>query len=173
MSSNDARGHARRRPPIRRAGVLVLAIAMIVIGLATAWGLWSVAGIYRELATSGRAAEAVMVGYRAAGATLRSGPVSYFPMLEFSTADGRTIRTEAYGSIPPADYSRGGRIAIVHSMTAPAVAMPAAALASWPGGDAWAIGAFSLFAAGFGVVLLRGEWGAYRRGRAAATRGMR
>lgn len=150
---------------------MVLAIAMIVIGLATTWGLWSVASIYRELATSGRAAEAVMVGYRVAGATLRSGPVGYFPMLEFRTADGRAIRTEAYGSIPPADYRRGGRIAIVHSMTAPALAMPVSALVSWPGGDAWAIGAFSLFVASIGILLLRGEWGAYCRGRVAATKG--
>lgn len=173
MSSNNARGGVRRPSLFRRAGVAVLAVAMIAIGLATAWGLWSVAGIYRELATSGRAAEAVMVGYREAGATLRSGPVVYFPMLEFRTADGRAIRTEAYGSIPPADYSRGGRIAIVHAVATPALAMPASALASWPPGHAWAIGAFSLFVTGFGVVLLWGEVASRRLRETAAGNGAR
>ena len=169
MSSKDTRDGARQPWSIGRIGVAILAVIMIAIGLATAWGLWSVASIYRELATSGCAVEATMVGYRRAGATLRSGPVVYFPMLEFRTADGRAIRTEAYGSIPPADYSRGGRIAIVHAATGPALAMPVSALASWPRGDAWAIAAFSLFATGFGVVLLWGEV-ASRRSRAMGAR---
>ena len=134
----------------------VIGVSLILVGLLTAWGLWSVAAIYREMAVSGRTVEAEMTGFEVAWVGSRASRREvYYPILEFPAADGRTVTTTSYTAIAPADYAPGGRVAVVHLAADPQRAMPVAALGHWPDGGAWAIGVFSLFCLGFGGLLLR------------------
>jgi hypothetical protein len=140
----------------RTAIAAIIGAVLVVVGLLAAWGLWSVHGIYRDLASSGHTVEAEMTGFEAAWVGSRASRREvYYPILEFTTAEGQRIRTTSYTAIDPADYIPAARVTAVYSAADPALAMPVSALSAWPDGTAWAIGAFSLLCLLVGGILLR------------------
>jgi Protein of unknown function (DUF3592) len=118
------------------------AVFFALLGLILGYGAWTTVSDILTLSRSGQQAEATVVGMEERRG--RRGGVSYYPVFQYRTVEGKSVRNTSAGSVTPADYPRSRTVAVLFDPANPSHVRPAADVAAGFGVTPWILGSFSL-----------------------------
>ena len=98
-------------------GRIIGGFFVLVIGLGLAWGAWAIWSSGSAFRASALQAEGTVVDLVSDRDS--DGDITYKPVVEFTTADGRTLQFTGGTASNPPSYSRGEKAGVFYSATDP------------------------------------------------------